>query len=183
MDTRFLAAFTFIALAGLGGCATSGPDSVEHAKDVNESIPLKVSDAASVFLVEMVDARLMDYEEGTLASERGTSPEVVNYGRLMVRDQTLLLKQLNALAAASRVTVPIVIGADKREGLDNLLAKNGEAFDKAFVRSIRIDHERDVAKFRKASALPDPAIAAYARNTLPTIEAHLDGIKQIDKAD
>ncbi len=182
MHAPICAAALFALAAGLIGCAAPGPDSVEHAKDVNQSIPLRVSDAASVFIVEMVDARLMDFEEGKLAAERGTRPAIREYGERMMREQTLLLKQLNALAAASRVTVPIVIGADKRDGLKNLLEESGEKFDRAFIRSIRIDHERDVGKFRKAQQLQDTAVARFAAAQLPLIESHLEGIRQIDKA-
>lgn len=182
MNASFRAISIACALA-LSSCATPGPDSVDHAMQVNESIPLKVSDAASVFIVEMVDARLMDFEEGKLAAERGTRPEVVNYGQLMMRDQTLLLKQLNALAAASRVTVPIVIGADKRDGLKDLLETSPEKFDKAFIKSIRRDHERDVEKFRAATQLPDAGVARFAAAQLPLIESHLEGIRQISQLD
>lgn len=171
--------FISVLTLALVGCATTGPDSVERAKNVNESIPLRVSDAASVFIVEMVDARLMDYEEGKLAADRGTQLAIREYGEWMMRDQSVLLKQLNRLAAASRVTVPIVIGADKRDGLKDLLALEGESFDKAFMRSIRIDHKRDVEKFKQATQLPDVSVAAFAAEKLPLIESHLEAIERI----
>ena len=171
--------FTAVLVLVVAGCATPGPDSVERAKNVNESIPLRVSDAASVFIVDMVDARLMDYEQGKLAAERGSQRAVREYGQRMAREQPLLLEQLNTLATASRVTVPVVIGADKREDYKELLTLNGEAFDKAFIASMRKEHSRDVAKFRQAMQLPDRDIVAFAAARLSLIESHLEGIERI----
>lgn len=171
-----------LALLSLSSCAAPGPDSVKQANQVNAVLKTEVSAASSRFLVEMVDARLMDYEEGRLAAERGTQAAIREYGTWMMRDQTELLKQLNDLAAASAVVVPSSIGADKRDGLKNLLEVSGETFDKRFIRSIRIDHERDVGEFQRATQSDDAAVSAFAIRNLPVIEMHLDGIRQIDKA-
>gem|GEM_PF-3994947 len=176
--SRFINGLAALVLAA---CATTGPDSVRDAEQVNASGGTRVSKDAAVFLVEMVDARLMDFEEGKLAAERGTRADVRDYGQLMMKDQTRLLAQLNALAAESGVAVPNTIGAAKRDGLKDLLKTDGEKFDKAFISSIRIDHERDVGEFRKATKFSDLAVARFATETLPLIESHLAGIKQIDK--
>ncbi len=181
MKISWRCSISVLALA-LVGCATTGPDSVERAKNVNESIPLRVSDAGSVFIVEMVDARLMGYELGKLAAERGSQLAVREYGQRMVLEQPPLLEKLNRLATASRVTVPIVIGADKREDYKELLALEGASFDRAFVASMRKSHRRDVGKFKQALLLPDPAVATFAGAELPIIESHLRGIEAIDPA-
>ena len=165
----------------LTACVAPGPDSVKESKLVNAAQESRVSKAASIFLVEMVDARLMDFQEGKLAAERGTQPAIRDYGLLMMRDQTALLAQLNALAAQSQVIVPSTIGADKRDGLKNLLEAEGKTFDKRFISSIRIDHERDVKKFGEATKFDDPAVRDFATAKLPLIESHLEGIRQIDR--
>lgn len=130
----------------------------------------------------MVDARLMDYELGKLAAERGSQLGIRAYGQRMVLDQPPLLEQLNRLATASRVTVPVIIGADKREDYKELLTLESESFDTAFIASMRKAHRRDVSRFKQAMLLPDPAVAAFAAAKLPVIESHLQGIENIEPA-
>lgn len=177
--SALLAAAVTLALCA---CASPGIDSVRQAKDVNAALEPKISEQAANFLVEMVDARLMDYQEGKLAMERGTQPTIRDYGSWMMRDQTNLLKQLQTLATSSAVMVPSTIGVAKLDGLKDLQAVTGESFDKRFMRSIRIDHERDVGAFKKASQFEDTAIREFALRNLPVIETHLEGIRQIEKA-
>lgn len=163
------------------GCAHSATDSVADAKQVNAAQPSAVSKPAATFLVEMVDARLMDFEEGRQAAQRGSTPAIRDYGRLMMREQTRLLGQLEVLALALQVTVPATISADKRDGLNNLIDADRDSFDKRFIKSMRIDHQRDVGKFKEASEFPDVTVADFARRHLPLIQAHLDGIEAIKK--
>lgn len=163
------------------GCASSAPDSVADAKQINSAQRPAISKPAASFLVEMVDARLMDFEEGKQAAQRGSTPAIRDYGRLMMRDQTRLLSQLELLALAAQVTVPATISDDKREGLNDLIDADRDSFDQRFIRSMRIDHQRDVGAFKEASKLSDAAVADFARRELPLIQSHLDGIEAIKK--
>jgi len=177
---------SLLTVAALSACAghkpPEAPDSVALAKHVNEEKPLAVSESSAKFLVEMVDARLMDFEEGQLAARRGSTKAIRDYGRLMMRDQTRLLSQLELLALQVQVTVPAKISSDKRDGLNDLIDSDSEHFDENFISSIRIDHKRDVGEFKKASQYPDAAVADFARQQLPLIQSHLDGIDSIKKA-
>ncbi len=157
------------------------PDSVTVAKQVNKAKAAAISEPAAKFLVEMVDARLMDFEEGQLAARRGSTPAIRDYGRLMMRDQTRLLSRLELLALKAQVTVPAVISDDKRDGLNDLIDSDRDSFDKRFISSIHIDHKRDVGEFTKAAKFPDAMIAEFARQELPLIQSHLDGIEMIKK--
>ena len=172
-------------LAAVATCACSSspsePDSVSTAKQINAAPQVSVSKPAANFLVEMVDARLMDFEEGQLAARRGSTAAIRDYGKLMMRDQTRLLSRLELLALEAKVTVPAVISGDKRDGLNDLIDSDRDSFDKRFISSIRIDHKRDVGEFRKATEFGDAAIAEFARQELPLIQSHLDGIEAIKK--
>ncbi len=173
--TAIFTCFTLLA------CAPPGPDSVRQAKQANHQSQIGTSKAAAKFLVEMVDARLMDYAEGKLAADRGTRSDVREYGREMMEDQPILLRDLRQLAADRAVTVPEVVGATKRQHYSDLYQKTGNDLDKAVIKSLRIDHERDVNEFRKAADFEDAGIRAYARKTLPIIERHLDDVEAIEE--
>jgi len=135
------------------------------------------------FLMDAVDARLMDTEEGKLARERGTTEEIRSYGRWMMRDQSKLLEELRKLAAKKNVSLPKTISIKKSEGLEELKKYKGKEFDEKFTKMICIDHKRDVREFKKAARSKDEEIRAFASQYLPTIEAHLDRIREIEKGD
>jgi putative membrane protein len=134
------------------------------------------------FLTEMTDARLMDREEGREAAKKGTTQQIKNYGALMIEEQTYLLSELREFAATKNITLPTKISEEKQNALKDLKEKSGVAFDKKFIKMIRIDHKRDVRKFKKASKCDDPELSSFATKHLPMIESHLQKIEQIKKS-
>jgi putative membrane protein len=186
MKTRLLMPlFAAAAVIGSLACsATSSDDSVVQARDVNETrfANDKALREASSFLVEMADARMMDGQEGEVAASRGQAPDVTAYGAKMVKEQAVLLDEIRALASELHVALPQQISADKADGLRDLKAKSGTDLDSKFVKMIRIDHERDVKEFTKATKLANARIAQWAQQRLPTIEAHLAEIEAIKAA-
>ncbi len=57
--------------------------------------------------------------------------------------------------------------------------KNGEDFDKKFIKMMIIDHERDIKLFKKALDYKDAEVSAFAKKYLPMIQGHLDKIEVI----
>lgn len=133
------------------------------------------------FITEMADARMMDREEGQLAAMKGTTAEIQNYGKLMVKDQTYLLEELNNLAMSKNVVLPKEISMEKMKQLKKLQKKEGADFDKKFLSMIKIDHKRDVRKFTKATKFEDETVHKFASKHLPMITSHLEGVQQIKK--
>jgi putative membrane protein len=167
------------ALTFLVSCTSSERDSVKqaHEQNVNSAIDEDISE----FLTEAADARLMDIEEGKLAQERGTTEAVRKYGERMVQEQTKLMHELRMLAAAKNITLPGSLSNKKADGLEDLKEKQGDDFDKKFIKMMTIDHKRDVREFEDATDFNDRDIQKFAARNLPLIESHLDEIKQIDE--
>lgn len=165
----------------LTGCRSSGnmteDDSVVRAQEQNAAA--SIDESISDFLTEQADARMMDMEEGKLARERGTNEDVRRYGRWMVDDQTILLKEIRKLAKSKKVKLPVKLSAEKQDGLAELTEKNGDEFDKKFLKMITIDHRRDVRKFKNAVTLKDKDVSDFASKYLPTIESHLAEAQRI----
>ncbi len=134
---------------------------------------------AAEFLVEMADARMMDGREGEVARDRGVHADVKAYGEVMVRDQAMLLAEIQALAASEGIFLPDRISNAKASGLASLMGKTGEDVDSTFISMICIDHERDVKEFREATELADPEVRAFAARRLEMIEQHLAEAKAI----
>jgi putative membrane protein len=161
----------------MASACSSDKDSVKQAKEQNQNSA--IDEDISAFLTEAADARLMDIEEGKLAKARGTTSEIRQYGERMITDQTKLLHEIRILAASKNIVLPNVLSNEKEDDLKDLREKQGEAFDKAFIRMITTDHKRDVREFEKATDFKDRDIQKFASSYLPLIESHLDEIKKV----
>ncbi|MEP7129060.1 MAG: DUF4142 domain-containing protein [Chitinophagales bacterium] len=133
------------------------------------------------FLIKSADARMMDAAEGKLATEKGTTKEIRDYGQHMITDQGLLLAELRKVAAGKGVELPESISDKKEHFRKKLAEEEGKEFDKRFIRMITIDHKRDLRMFRRAEKSTDEDIAGFAKKFLPMIQSHLDGINEIKK--
>jgi putative membrane protein len=158
-------------------------DPVKKANISNEkkSDNGKIDEEVADFLVKSADARMMDKLEGGLASKKGTTAAVRQYGMLMVKDQTVLLDKLKVLAAERKISLPGGISNKKETGRQDLSGKTGEDFDKLFIKMMRIDHERDVKMFTEATGSDDKGIRLFASRYLPMIQLHLDKINALEK--
>jgi putative membrane protein len=152
-------------------------DSVIMAQERNEAA--SVDEDLSDFMTEAANSRMMGIEEGKLAKERGTTAEIKKYGKWMVEDQTIILKELKALAKSKKVVLPQKISDDRADGLATLQSKTQKDFDEKFVKMMTIDHRRDVRKFKNATTIGDKDVAAFASKYLPVIESHLQRAQEI----
>jgi len=156
-------------------------DAVNTANEINQikaqNGVFEYNDAE--FLVKAADGRLMDIKEGKLAIQKGTTEDIKEYGRLMVRDQNILLRELKKIANEKQITLPSTISQEKLQGNNELDKLFGEAFDKKFIKMMRIDHSRDVKLFEGTRNLKDEEIRVFAKNNLPMVQTHLDRINEI----
>ena len=140
-----------------------------------------INERVAEFLQEMTDARLMDLEEGKIASQRSTTRSLKDYGKLIVKDQSKMLDELKKIAELKNVTIPTRLGTDKAEGLNDLRKVHGKSFDKKFIKMMIIDHNRDIKKLERAVLYGDPDIQVFATKYLPIVQSHLDQIKALKK--
>ena len=131
------------------------------------------------FLRETADARLMDFEEGRIAKERGSSKEIKEYGELMVRDQVKMLNEIKSIAAHRNIALDQKVSDKRLEGLNDIKNLKGRHFDKKFVRMMKIDHRRDIRQLKKAIKSDDPEIKRIGNKYLPIVKTHLDKLKQL----
>ncbi|WP_309641198.1 DUF4142 domain-containing protein [Flavobacterium sp.] len=134
---------------------------------------------APEFIVKMADARRMDREEGRLAAGLASTKAIRDYGSLMVKDQETLLAKLQQLATSKNITLPNAISEKKNAQLTKLSALREKAFDRKFLKMMKTDHKRDVKKFKKAMKFEDEATKKFAKENLPMIQQHLDGVKAL----
>jgi putative membrane protein len=126
----------------------------------------------------------MEVDLGKLAAEKASSDDVKKFGQTMVDDHSKANEELKSLASSK--------GVDLTKAMDNAMKKSDSAknkledksgadFDKAYMKDMVSDHEKDVKEFEEASKnAEDAELKAWAAKTLPTLQHHLDMAKDIE---
>ena len=145
--------------------------------------PHKLSSKDRSFAEEAAMGGMAEVELGKLAQQNAQSDDVKQFGSRMVQDHTNANQQLMPILTADGVTVPQQLDAAHRKTYDRLSKMRGAEFDRAYMRDMVQDHEKDVKKFRQeAEHGNDPALKSFAQNTLPVLEQHLKLAHEVNKS-
>lgn len=132
------------------------------------------------FMREAAQGGMAEVRLGELATRRGASERVRGFGQHMIDDHSKANDNLREIAIRKGVTLPPDIGAEHRAVLARLSRLHGVAFDAAYIRDMKLDHQQDIAAFRaEAASGRDEAIRRFAERTLPTLRDHYSMVKDI----
>lgn len=159
--------------------ATSDKDSKEVAMDQNDkkldSTNIK-SDAE--WAVKAADGGMLEVQLGKLAAANASSSKVKEFAKMMVDDHTKANEELMAAAKAKNISLPAAISEKCQKKYDELSAKKGAEFDKAYIDFMVDDHGEDVDHFKKeAENGNDADLKKWAAEKLPVLQHHLDMAK------
>ena len=116
---------------------------------------------------------------GSLVDTHATRPDVIAFGRRMVADHGAIHRELNAIAARYRITLPTSLG-EHQASFDRIVDLQRDHFDREFVQVMIEDHDMAVQLFREEAAGGlDPALRAFAARMVPVIQAHLQHAKAL----
>ena len=142
------------------------------------AISAEIPDAK--FYRDAAEGGLAEVAMGNLAQQKAQSSNVKEFGAQMVKDHSAANEKLKALAESKNITLPANPSVDEMEAKSKLQALSGQSFDKSYIKGMIKDHEEDIAEFKKeATSGQDPDARAFARATLPALEAHLKKIQAI----
>jgi putative membrane protein len=126
------------------------------------------------FMTKAAQGGMAEVMLGQMASSKGTSPDVKNFGNRMVSDHGKANDELKQLAQNKGLTLPSDTDKEHKEAADKLSKANGKDFDKAYISNMVEDHEKDVKEFEKQSKdAKDADLKAWVTKTLPTLQDHL----------
>ena len=134
------------------------------------------------FVQKMIMGNHSEIDAGNLAVQKASSDEVKKFGQKMVDDHTMLLNDLTKLADELHIKAPQSASSKDKAMAAKLSAMSGDAFDRAYVKDMVMDHKKDVAEVQKEStsaAIPEVKDAAV--KALPVIQTHLEIIQGIQK--
>ncbi|HUH63238.1 MAG TPA: DUF4142 domain-containing protein [Terracidiphilus sp.] len=169
--SRFLAAVCCVSLLSLPALAQK-----KAAKGAGMTDQQFVDMAAQI---DMVEANL-----GQLAQTSAESQEVKDYAQTLVTDHTSDFQQLHAAAQQAGLTVPDAIDKEHdKMMIDPFQKLKGAAFDHKYAMEMVAGHTKALEVYKKEAAdAQNPAIKSYAGATVPALEKHLTGAKDLEKA-
>ena len=161
MQTYLLAALASLATLALVSCgAPSTPDFVKR--------------------VAMSD--MYEVETGKIASEKGQSDAVKQFGLRMAEAHSKTTEELKGIVQAEKLTVELPTKLDKKHQrkLDKLNNAKPEDFDRMYGRQQVKAHKTAVALFDDYAEDGDnAALKQFAANTLPTIKQHSEEAEKL----
>ena len=124
--------------------------------------------------------RLTKAISGGLA--KSSSAGVQEFAAMMVKDHTKANEKLKKLAKQKNVTLPTESDAKHQATKKKLQDVSGPAFDQAYVQAQISDHEATEALLKDQIANgKDPDAKAFAKQTLPTVSAHLAKVRELSQ--
>jgi putative membrane protein len=127
---------------------------------------------------------MYEVEASKIALNRSKSTDIKAFARDMVDGHMGTTTELKAVLAKAAPDVETPANLDsRREGMiDNLKGASDADFDGRYIaQQINAHNEAMILMRGYAKDGDNPDVKAFAKETEPTIEMHLDMIKQIDK--
>jgi putative membrane protein len=132
------------------------------------------------FLADAIRGNVAEVKLGQLAAERAESQQVREYGDMLRKDHTKALEKASGLANEIGVPASSELTAQQQNQFRSLQKLSGDEFDKTFLSQMVSEHQSDIAKFTaQAQSGSDPEVMAFAKETLPTLQAHLEHAQSI----
>ena len=131
------------------------------------------------FFKTMAQGGMTEVEAGKLATQHASNSEVKKFAQTMVTDHTKSNEKLKALAKERQVTLPTKL--DEKHASDKAMLEKhrGAAFDSAYMDAQVKAHEKTVQLLQQQANSTDAKIRAFAQETLPTVQHHLQMAKDI----
>lgn len=136
------------------------------------------------FLKEAAIGGMTEVQLGKLAQEKGSSDRVKQFGQRMIDDHTKANDELRKVAVSKSISIPDSLDSKHQSRVDKLSKLSGAEFDRAYIKDQLKDHEQDVKEFQQeAQDGKDPAVKDFAAKTLPTLQSHLQLVKNLENGE
>lgn len=138
----------------------------------------KVTSSDASFLRKAAAGGEAEVEFGKLARDKASDPDVKKFGEKMVTDHSKVNDELAKLARDKDVDAPSSLAPSDQREKDRLSKLSGADFDRAYMKLMVSDHQKDVSEFQKeAKRAKDPDVRSFASSKLPTLKEHLSMAK------
>jgi putative membrane protein len=179
-----------LAAFAIEGCNNAQKDAKQSADSVNKTKDTTTNAASTGGIaVAAEDAKfattaaaggMAEVEIGKLAEQKTTDAQIKNFATMMVTDHGKANAALMDIAKTKNITLPATLDADHQKKMDDLSKLSGKDFDKAYVDAMVDGHKKTLDLMQdEAKNGKDADLKAFATNTAPTVQMHLDAINKI----
>jgi putative membrane protein len=135
------------------------------------------------FMKKAAEGGMAEVELGKLAQQNAEDAQVKQFGQRMEQDHSKANQQLTSIAGQKGVQLPKQLDAKDQKELDRLSGLKGPAFDRAYMRMMVQDHDKDLKEFQhETQAAKDPDLQTFAQQTLSVIRQHDQMAHDISRA-
>ncbi|WP_413708555.1 DUF4142 domain-containing protein [Rhizobium sp. Rhizsp82] len=162
-------ALALVATTALAFSFVPSVDAKSPASADTAAAPFKVDKASFVKVVSSSNA--FEIESSKLAEEKAKDGDFKEFAKQMIADHT---KAAEELKAAAKVDGPEPPMAPKHAAmLETLKGASEQEFQPLYIEMQNVAHMEAVSLFATyAKGGDDPAVQAFAKKTLPTLEMH-----------
>ncbi|PFG41133.1 putative membrane protein [Georgenia soli] len=141
------------------------------------------SEQDTTWMVAAHQSNLAEIAAGTAAQEQAASEDVRQMGAMLIADHQKLDADLTAAAQQLGVQLPDAPSPEQQAALAEVKAKQGEAFDTAWIASQVEGHRMTIAATEQEIAQgEDATVVGLARAATPVVQGHLDHLMQLSGA-
>lgn len=130
------------------------------------------TESARSFVTDAIQGDMAEIQIGKLAQTKGATPGVRD-GETLASDHTNAERQAMTVANSMGLTPPSQPKPEAQRTYERLSKLSGRTFDRAFLRAMVEDHQKDIREFQAQAKAGSAPASTLARQQLPTLEAHL----------
>jgi putative membrane protein len=143
-----------------------------------------LSDANILAIIEA--ANTGEVQEGQLAQQRASNPQVRLFASKVTQDHRVLLEQGSNLASRMNITPSLPrdsrnMTAEHQAAVDSLKAKSGEAFDRAYLEHQIQTHETVLRKLDEVAMDARSDLRSFLAQVRPGFQAHLKEARDLQR--
>jgi putative membrane protein len=134
------------------------------------------------FALTVGSANKFEVMESELALAQASDPKLKEFARMMVKDHTVALQELQAAAKAGNIVLPpdIALDAMHQAKIDAIKNRKGADFDQAYRTDQVQAHQQAIAILDTyAQAGGNAALKAWAAKALPAVRKHFEHLQAL----
>lgn len=162
--------------------AQNSQQSTPSTSQAQTSGASQMSSADRKFVEEAAIGGLAEVQLGKLAVQNAGSDGVRQFGQRMVDDHGQANEQLKSIAQAKGMMLPVSLDSKHQKEYDRMSKLSGTEFDRAYMKMMNEDHQKDIKEFKKeAEKGQDADVKSFASSTLPKLHDHLAMAKETER--
>jgi putative membrane protein len=99
------------------------------------------------FLAGSTEGSMLEVALGKLAAEKSSNADIKAFGQKMVDDHSMLMDKMKPFAEQAGVAIPSQLSPSGKATLKRLSSLSGDAFNRAYLKDMVADHNKDLGAF------------------------------------